>query len=59
MNWLTSTPSIVVTVRHKVARPTAGELLPSELAGVFEGYIGNDLQIASGTTRRPRRRGSR
>jgi PLD-like domain len=33
-DWLTSTPSIVVTVRHKVAQPAAGELLPSEVDGV-------------------------
>ena len=33
-DWLTSTPSIVVTVRHKVAQPSAGEMLPSEVGGV-------------------------
>ncbi len=33
-DWLTSTPSIVVTVRHKTARPAEGELLPAEVGGV-------------------------
>src|SRR6476660_3649696 len=33
-DWLTSTPSIVVTVRHKVAQPAAAEMLPSEVGGV-------------------------
>lgn len=33
-DWLTSTPSIVVTVGHKDAQPAAGELLPSEVDGV-------------------------
>ena len=33
-DWLTSTPSIVVTVRHKVAHPAEGEMLPSEVGGV-------------------------
>ena len=33
-DWLTSTPSIVVTVRHKTARPPQGELLPAEVSGV-------------------------
>jgi hypothetical protein len=33
-DWLTSTRSIVVTVRHKVAHPAEGELLPAEVGGV-------------------------
>jgi hypothetical protein len=33
-DWLTSTPSIVVTVRHKTAHPAEGELLPAEVSGV-------------------------
>src|SRR6266566_5036603 len=33
-DWLTNTPSIVVTVRHKVARPPEGEMLPAEVGGV-------------------------
>jgi len=33
-DWLTSTPAIVVTVRHKVAHPAPGELLPAEVGGV-------------------------
>src|SRR5256886_3139130 len=33
-DWLTNTPSIVVTVRHKVAHPPPGEMLPAEVGGV-------------------------
>ena len=33
-DWLTNTRSIVVTVRHKVAHPPAGETLPAEVGGV-------------------------
>src|SRR2546428_9356311 len=33
-DWLTNTPSIVVTVRHKVAHPPQGEMLPAEVGGV-------------------------
>ena len=33
-DWLTNTPSIVVTVRHKVAHPPEGEMLPAEVGGV-------------------------
>ncbi|MGD0245915.1 MAG: phospholipase D-like domain-containing protein [Streptosporangiaceae bacterium] len=33
-DWLTSTRSIVVTVRHKVAAPPADEALPAEVGGV-------------------------
>jgi hypothetical protein len=33
-DWLTSTPSVVVTVRHKVAHPSEGEMLPAEVGGV-------------------------
>jgi phospholipase D-like protein len=33
-DWLTGAPSIVVTVRKKVAHPPEGELLPSQVAGV-------------------------
>jgi hypothetical protein len=33
-DWLTSTRSIVVTVRHKVAHPPEGETLPNEVGGV-------------------------
>jgi PLD-like domain len=32
--WLTNTPSIVVTVRHKVAHPPEGQMLPAEVGGV-------------------------
>ncbi len=32
--WLTSTPSVVVTVRHKQAQLPADELLPAEVGGV-------------------------
>jgi PLD-like domain len=32
--WLTNTPSIVVTVRRKVAQPPEAERLPSQVAGV-------------------------
>ncbi|HEU5388067.1 MAG TPA: phospholipase D-like domain-containing protein [Streptosporangiaceae bacterium] len=33
-DWLTTTRSIVVTVRHKVAHPVEGEVLPSEVGGI-------------------------
>jgi hypothetical protein len=33
-DWLTNTKSIVVTVRHKVAHPPQGEMLPAEMGGV-------------------------
>ena len=33
-DWLTNTKSIVVTVRHKVAHPPQGEMLPAEVDGV-------------------------
>src|SRR4029077_19347696 len=33
-DWLTNTKSIVVTVRHKVAHPPQGEMLPDEVGGV-------------------------
>ena len=33
-DWLTNTKSIVVTVRHKVAQPPQGEMLPAEVGGV-------------------------
>ena len=33
-DWLTNTKSIVVTVRHKVAHPPQGEMLPAEVGGV-------------------------
>jgi hypothetical protein len=33
-DWLTNTKSIVVTVRHKVANPPQGEMLPAEVGGV-------------------------
>src|ERR1700730_1027634 len=33
-DWLTNTKSIVVTVRHKVAQPPQGEMLPAEAGGV-------------------------
>ena len=33
-DWLTNTKSIVVTVRHKVADPPQGEMLPAEVGGV-------------------------
>jgi PLD-like domain len=33
-DWLTDTRSIVVTVRHKVAHPPEGEMLPAEVGGV-------------------------
>lgn len=33
-DWLTNTRSIVVTVRHKVAHPPEGEMLPAEVDGV-------------------------
>ena len=33
-DWLTSTPSVVVTVRHKADQLPAGELLPAEVGGV-------------------------
>lgn len=33
-DWLTHTRSIVVTVRHKVAHPPEGEMLPAEVGGV-------------------------
>src|SRR6266700_7005679 len=33
-DWLTSTRSIVVTVRHKVAHPPEHEMLPAEVGGV-------------------------
>ena len=33
-DWLTNTKSIVVTVRHKVAHPPEGEMLPAEVGGV-------------------------
>ena len=32
-DWLTNTPSIVVTVRHKVAHPPEGAMLPAEWSG--------------------------
>ena len=33
-DWLTNTKSIVVTVRHKVAHPPQGQMLPAEVGGV-------------------------
>ena len=33
-DWLTGAPSIVVTVRKKVAHPPEAERLPSQVAGV-------------------------
>ena len=33
-DWLTNTRAIVVTVRHKVAHPPEGEMLPAEVDGV-------------------------
>ena len=33
-DWLTNTKSIVVTVRHKVARLPQGDMLPAEVGGV-------------------------
>jgi len=33
-DWLTNTRSIVVTVRHKVAHPPEGEMLPAEVGGI-------------------------
>jgi hypothetical protein len=33
-DWLTDRPSIVVTVREKVAQPPEGEMLPAEVVGV-------------------------
>src|SRR2546423_4903631 len=33
-DWLTSTRAVVVTVRHKVAHPAEGEMLPAEVDGV-------------------------
>jgi hypothetical protein len=33
-DWLTNAPAVVVTVRHKVAHPPQGEMLPAEVGGV-------------------------
>lgn len=33
-DWLTNTRSIVVTVRHKVAHPPEGQMLPAQVGGV-------------------------
>ena len=33
-DWLTNTQAVVVTVRHKVAHPAQGEMLPAEVGGV-------------------------